>query len=169
MLKLLVFSIWLFFHPVHVTLTSIDQDKGSDSLKVFVKMYYDDFLLDYYLFDSGNDSIRLIPPEQLIPAGLVNKYIVEKVTIIVNNKELNGKLLKLDLIDNEVMVNLLYISARKPKVMTVRNLIMTELYADQANMMIIRVNDFEEGVKLTPEIREQTFNFKSKQKQEIFK
>jgi len=169
MVKLLVFSIWLFFHPVHVTLTSIDQDLGSDSLKVFVKMYYDDFLLDYYLFDSGNDSIRIIPADQLIPAGLVNKYIGEKVTIIVNNKELKGKLLKLDLIDNEIMMNLLYISARKPKVMTVRNLIMTELYADQANMMIIRVNDFEEGVKLTPEIREQTFNFKSKQKQEIFK
>jgi hypothetical protein len=46
---------------------------------------------------------------------------------------------------------------------------MTELYADQANMMIIRVNDFEEGVKLTPEIREQTFNLKRKQTQEILK
>lgn len=169
MFKLLAFSIWILFHPVHVTLTSIDKEKGNDSLKVFVKMYYDDFLLDYYLFDNANDSVKKIPAGQLIPAGLVNKYISEKVTIIVNNKELKGKLLKLDLTDNEISMDLLYKSAGKPRVLTVRNLIMTELYADQANMMIIRVNDFEEGVKLTPEIREQTFNLKRKQKQEILK
>jgi ribosomal protein S24E len=169
MVKLLAFSIWLLFHPVHVTLTSIDKEKGNDSLKVFVKMYYDDFLLDYSLFDNDNDSVKNLPAGQLIPASLVNKYISEKVTIIVNNKELKGKLLKLDLTDNEISMNLLYKSTGKPRVLTVRNLIMTELYADQANMMIIRVNDFEEGVKLTPEIREQTFNLKRKQTQEILK
>jgi len=46
MVKLLALSIWLLFHPVHVSFTSIDKEKGNDSLKVFVKMYYDDFLLD---------------------------------------------------------------------------------------------------------------------------
>jgi len=34
---------------------------------------------------------------------------------------------------------------------------MTNLYNDQANMTIVRVSDFEEGVKLTPEKREQLF------------
>jgi hypothetical protein len=169
MFKLLAFTIWILFHPVHVTLTSIDKEKGNDSLKVFVKMYYDDFLLDYYLFDKANDSVKNIPAGELIPSNLVNKYISEKVTIIVNNKELKGKLLKLDLTDNEISMNLLYKSAKKPRVLTVRNLIMTELYADQANMMIVRVNDFEEGVKLTPEIREQTFNLQRKKKQEILR
>jgi len=169
MVKLLAFSVWFLFHPVHVTLTSIHQDKGNDSLKVFVKMYYDDFLLDYHLFDKANDSVKNIPAGQLIPASLVNKYISEKVTIIVNNKELKGKLLKLDLTDNEISMSLLYKSAGKPRFLTVSNLIMTELYADQANMMLIRVNDFEEGIKFTSEIREQTFNLKRKQKQEIMK
>lgn len=169
MVNLLAFSIWLLFHPVHVSFTSIDQEKENDSLKVFVKMYYDDFLMDYYLFDKGSDTVKRIPEGQLIPASLVNKYISEKVTIIVNNKELKGKLLKMDLTDNEISMNLLYKSARRPRVIAVRNLIMTELYADQANMVIIRVNDFEEGIKLTPEKREQTFNIKRKKKQEIMK
>jgi len=169
MVKLLALSIWLLFHPVHVSFTSIDKEKGNDSLKVFVKMYYDDFLLDYNLFDPGNDTLKNIPEGKLIPASLVNKYISEKVTIIVNNKELKGKLLKLELTDNEISMNLLYKPVIRPKVLTVRNLIMTELYADQANMMIVRIDDFEEGIKLTPEIREQTFRLKRKQKQEILK
>ncbi|MCU0460615.1 MAG: hypothetical protein MUF36_01170 [Bacteroidales bacterium] len=169
MVNILAFSIWLFFHPVHVTLTSIDQVRGNDSLKVFVKMYYDDFLLDYILFDSSNETVKALTVNQLIPEALMNNYISEKVTIIVNNKELKGKLLNLDLEDNEVRVNLLYRSVRKPKVITVRNCIMTELYADQANMMIVHVNDFEEGIKLTQVSKEQTFNLKRKQKRETEK
>lgn len=169
MVNLLAFSIWLLFHPVHVSFTSIDQEKGNDSLRVFVKMNYDDFILDYDLFDKGSDTVKSIPEGQLIPASLVNKYVSEKVTIIVNNKELKGQLLKMDLTDDEISMNLLYKSARRPRVIAVRNLIMTELYADQANMVIIRVNDFEEGIKLTPEKREQTFNLKKKKKQEITK
>jgi hypothetical protein len=39
---------------------------------------------------------------------------------------------------------------------------LTGIYADQANMTIIRIGDFEEGVKLTPENNEQTFNLKKR-------
>ena len=167
--NILIFSIWLLFHPVHVTLTSIDQARGNDSLKVFIKMYYDDFLQDYKLFDSNNEAVRGLTVNQLIPEVLMDNYISEKVTIIVNNKELKGKLLNLELADIEVKVNMLYSSVRKPKVITVRNYIMTGLYADQANMLIVRVNDFEEGIKLTQEVKEQTFNLKRKQKKETEK
>jgi hypothetical protein len=169
MVNILAFSILLFLHPVHVTLTSIDQVRGNDSLKVFVKMYYDDFLLDYKLFDSSNETVKTLTVNELIPAALMNNYISEKVTIIVNNKELKGKLLNLDLADNEVKVNLFYRSVRKPKIITVKNYIMTELYADQSNMIIVRVNDFEEGIKLTQETKEQTFNLKRVQKKETEK
>jgi hypothetical protein len=160
MLKTLALSIWFIFHPVHVTLTSIDNVRGTDSLKVFVRMYYDDFLLDYRRLDSENDSIKNISPNQLFPAGLMNSYLSEKVNIIVNNKELKGKLLSLVLADNEISVNLLYRIVKKPKVITVRNMIMTGLYTDQANMTIVRINDFEEGVKLTSEKTEKTFIIK---------
>jgi hypothetical protein len=35
MLKTLFFSIWFLFHPVHVTLTSIDYMPETDSFNVF--------------------------------------------------------------------------------------------------------------------------------------
>lgn len=155
MVKILSLCIYLFFHPVHVTLTSIDHIPGTDSLKVFVKMYYDDFLIDYKLFDTESD-VRNVTDSQQFPSGLMKKYLDEKVNIFVNNKQVKGKLLNLTLADNEISINLIYKSDKKPESITVRNLIMTSLYSDQANMTIIRVKDFEEGVKLTPEKTEET-------------
>jgi hypothetical protein len=75
---------------------------------------------------------------------------------------LKGKLLNLTLAlpENEISLNLIYRTDKTPKTITVRNEIMTGLYDDQANMMIIRINDFEEGVKLTSESREQTFSLR---------
>jgi hypothetical protein len=159
MLKNLAFSLWLILHPVHVTLTSIDQPAGTDSLKVFVRMYYDDFLLDYKL-SSDNRSLDKLSDKQDFPADLMEKYLNEKVNIYVNNKRLKGKLLNLTQADNEISMNLIYHSDKKPKIFTIRNFIMTGLYSDQANMTIVRINDFEESVKLTSEKTEQTFNLK---------
>ena len=155
MLKLVALSFWLVFHPVHVTLTSIDHVKNTDSLKVFVRMYYDDFLLDYSL--SGLE----LPPgagqfENTFPTDLMIDYLDKKVSIIINNKQLTGQLLNLTLEDNEISMNLLYRSDRKPRVVTVKNEIMTELYSDQANMTIIRIDNFEEGIMLTPLKTEET-------------
>jgi len=159
MLKSLAVLTWLLFHPVHVTLTSIDQAPESDSLKVFVKMYYDDFLIDYQLF-AGSGSVDKIPTDQIIPDDLLNNYIDEKVNILINNKRLKGKLLNQDLSDNELRLNLVYKSGKKPKTITVKNTIMASLYQDQANMIIIRINNFEEGIKLTSEVTEKTFRVK---------
>jgi hypothetical protein len=158
MVKILVLAILVIFHPVHVSLTSIEHITGTDSVKVFVRMYFDDFLLDYKLFDK-NASLDYGSENQSFPEEMLGKYLAEKLIISVNNKQINGKLLNLAMAvqENEISANLVYFSVRKPEVIAVRNEIMTELYDDQANMTIIRVSDFEEGVKLTPEQKERTF------------
>jgi len=46
--------------------------------------------------------------------------------------------------------------SKKPKRITVRNMILTGWYTDQVNLMIIRINNFEKGIKLTPEHNEET-------------
>jgi len=158
MIKILALAISIIFHPVHVSLTSIEHVPGTDSVKVFVRMYFDDFLLDYKLFDK-NISYNYDTDNQLFPEEMLAKYLAEKLIISVNNKQIEGKLLNRVLAaqENEISANLVYLTVRKPEVIAVRNEIMTGLYDDQANMTIIRVSNFEEGVKLTPEKTEQTF------------
>lgn len=159
MLKALAFSIWVALHPVHVTLTSIEHISGTDSLKVFIRMYYDDFLLDYSLSELPGAE-KNCTDNETFPADLLNNYLGEKVSIIVNNKHLKGKLLNLTLENNEISMNLLYRTDKKPRTITVRNLIMTGLYSDQSNMTIVRINDLEEGLMLTPAITEHTYNLR---------
>jgi hypothetical protein len=159
MLKTLFFSIWFFLHPVHVTLTSIDYVPEISSFKVFVRMYFDDFLRDYNL-----DGLEIRDKEfSATDTSSINKmqrYLTKRMIITVNGKHLSGEIQDMNIVDNEISMNLEYSSGRKPKTISVKSLIMTRLYGDMSNMILIKINDFEEGVKLTSEMTEQTFKIK---------
>ena len=97
---------------------------------------------------SGNDQFT---------REALGNYVNDRVRITVNNRQIQAKMVEMDLSDNELRMNLVFSSARKVNTITVKNLIMTSLYSDQANMIIVKVNDFEEGVRLTSQETEKTF------------
>lgn len=156
MLRILCFSLWIFFHPVHVTLTSIDYAPDNGSFNVFLRMYLDDFLRDYKL--SGADIPDTdFSKESASSIVEMEKYLGEKLMITVNEKQLIGKLLDLNMVDNEISMNLEFGSVKNPHTLSVKNLIMTGLYSDQTNMIIVKVNKYEEGIKLTSDRTEHSF------------
>ena len=122
-------------------------------------MYFDDFLRDNKL-DGTEIHNKDFSTDNSASVNIMEKYLAEKVIIKVNEKQLAGKLQNMNLADNEISMNLEYSTVKKPKTVSVKNLIMTQLYSDMSNMIIVRINDFEEGVKLTSDITEQTFNIK---------
>jgi hypothetical protein len=159
MIKTLFFSIWFLFHPVHVTMTSIDYNPELSTFKVFVRMYFDDFLRDCKLngVDVQNNNFSI---DNSTTRNLIERYISDVVILKVNERQLSGKLNDMNLSDNEITMNFDYLSGKKPKAFSVKNLIMTGLYSDQSNMIIVKINELEEGFKLTPDKTEQTFNLK---------
>jgi hypothetical protein len=140
-------------------MTSLDYVQGSDSLKVSCRMEFGDFLKDLQTIDDDRNLRRLFSKEPF-PNDLINQYFNSKVFIYINNNLLIGKLLSAKLIDNDINLNLIYRSGKKPKFITVRNMILTGWYSDQTNLMIIRINNFEKGIKLTPEHNEETLIIK---------
>ena len=159
MLRALAISLWLIMNPGHVTMTSIDYVQGTDSLKVFCRMDFNDFLKDLQTIDDDRNLITIFS-KQPFPTDLINQYFNSKVFIYVNKKLLIGKLITVNLTDNEISLNLIYKSDKKPKSITVRNMILTGWFSDQSNLTIIRINNFEKGIKLTPEHNEETFIIK---------
>lgn len=155
MLRILTFSILFLFHPVHVSITSIDYIHDMRAFRVYVRMYYDDFLLDS---KSENLAVNNFTTTASSQKDLVNSYIREKIQINADGNILNPKLRDITLKDNEINIYLDYPTGKKPGTVAVKNLIMTSLYGDQSNMVILKVEDFEEGVKLSPELTERTFN-----------
>ncbi len=156
MLKILILPILLIFHPIHVTLTTIDQVQGTDSIKVFFRMYYDDFLLDYKLFDHNLEKLSV---SQSFPADLANKYFNDRINIYVNNKLLKGNVKKVTVLDNEIFLNLVYPSDKDPKKIKIRNQVSIGLYSDETNMVFININKNEEAMSLTPEHDKETWSF----------
>ena len=158
MLKILILPIILLLHPVHVTLTTIDQVQGTDTMKVFFRMYYDDFLRDYKLYEPGCNLEKLSVNESF-PADMANKYFNDRIHIYVNNKLLTGNVLTLTILDNEIFLNLLYRSEKDPKKIKIRNKVSISLYSDQTNMVFININKNEEAMRLTPEHDKESWSF----------
>jgi len=153
---LLFFSLWLATHPVHVSLMSIDYVQDQRLFNMFLRIYFDDFLLDSgmepedhnHLVFSGNDAFT---------RKVISDYVNDRIRLRVNNRQIKPELGNMDLSDKELRMNLFFGSVGKVNTITVKNQIMTSIYNDQANMIIIKVNDFEEGARLTADETEKTF------------
>jgi hypothetical protein len=159
MIKAIVFSFWMMLNPGHVSMTSIEHVTGTDSLMVTCRMTFDDFIRDMRTIDDDRNLDRLFNNGPY-PTDLINQYFNLKVFISINNKLLIGKLLNATRIDKDINLRLYYKTDKKPKKITVRNMILKGWYSDQTNLTIIRINNFEKGIKLTPEYYEETFSLK---------
>lgn len=152
----IIFRILMMFHPVHVSLTTIDQAPGSDSLRVTFRMYFDDFKRDYRLFDSGSE-IREFTDEKSIPYAAVNEYFNNRVKICINNRLLKGRLMDVDIPDNyEIILSLLYLSDKEPLKFRISSRVSAKLYDDQKNMVFISINGYDEGITLTSRSRRES-------------
>jgi Domain of unknown function (DUF6702) len=160
MLKILAIPVLLFFQSGHLTMTSIEQMPGTDSLKVVVRLNYELFLRDYQQTVNDDIGLELLRKYKSFPADLANNYINSKVSIYINKKLLLGKLLKMEAADGYIIMNILYRGDKKPKSLTVRNRILTGLFSDIENLTIIRIKDFETGIKFTQKHSEETFVLK---------
>jgi hypothetical protein len=156
MLKIALLTFFAIAHPVHVSLMSVEFAEKQEVFNVFLKIYSDDFILDYRLLTGDSESINIIGNNDKTE-NLVAEYLKARIGIYADGKKLDGKLTKLDISDGELKMDMIFSSKKKSKSYLVKNFIMTDLYKDQSNLLIFRFGDYEEGVKLTPEKQEHIF------------
>jgi hypothetical protein len=159
MLKFIFISLWVFSHPVHVAFLSVEYSAKSGVLKVFVRIYCDDFIQDYRLLTGNNLEINFSGKKEFTKE-IITKYLNDKVQLYADDKKLEGKLQDFDTSGGEMKVNFLYTTGIQPKLFTVKSQIMTNLYIDQSTFLLFKHNDFEEGIKLTQDKTEHTFKVK---------
>jgi hypothetical protein len=129
-------------------------------MKVFFRMYYDDFLQDYKDYDPDSDPEK-ISVDESFPVELAGKYFNDRVHIYINNKLLTGKVMTVNILDNEIFLNLVYQSDKDPEKIKIRNQVLTRLYSDQTNMIFISINKNEEAMRLTPEHDKESWSFQN--------
>jgi len=137
----LLFAVLL--HPVHVSVTGIEYDAGKSVFNIFVKVYSDDMTRDMVIGDdqSGN---AFIPDTD----GF-RKWLSERISLLSDGKHLEMRLISVEKDGVEHKFFLEAKAKRKTQTVTVSNTINTRLYPDQANMIMFKYKDIEEGFKLT--------------------
>ena len=159
MMKFMVLCM-LMFPPKHVTMTSIDQIPGTDSLKVSVRLEYDQFLQDYQQCINDDLDLHVLRSYKPFPADEIDKYINSKLFIRINKKLLTGKLLKSELDGGDIRFHILYRLEKKPRSITVKNTLLTGLHSDLENLTILTIKDLSAEVKFIPGYTEETFDLK---------
>jgi hypothetical protein len=159
MLKTLILFLIFSGLPTHVSLMSVEYLDAKKSFEVFLKLDYDDFVTDYWY--SVNDDHVFDPSGKIDTViVLVKKYLNDKVEIFADETKLKGEITKVESANGEVKLNLLYNYTKGVKELRVKSLVLTNVYKDQSNLLIFRYKDYEEGVKLTTEKIEHSFNIK---------
>ena len=159
MFRILIIAIYTAFHPVHVSIASFEYSIEDEAFRGFLKVYYDDFLLD--LRNLGGISAEPDFTKKSEEANeILLSYLDKRFNIFAGDRKLNPEISEVNLSGNELKLDLLFKFKKRSKTIKIYNSILSDLYNDQANMVILHYRDFEEGVKLSPENREHLFKIK---------
>jgi hypothetical protein len=160
MLKLILWPIIMFVQQEHVTMTTIENVPGTDSLKVIINYNFYEFLKDYQQTLNDDIDIEVFRNQKPFPTDLSNNYVNSKISINVNGKPLLGKLLKMEKTGENINLLVLYRLKKGIRILKVRNTILTGLHSNIENLTILKIDDFEKGIKFTQQHPEETFSFK---------
>jgi len=159
MFRILFIALFFAFHPVHVTLMSLEYSPEDQKFVGFLQVYYDDFLVDYqnmFGFNPQGD----ITADPASSKEIIMKYLVGKVRFYAGETELKPELSDIILNNNELRMSLNYPVKKESDLFRIKNSILTDIYNDQSNLLIFRYGEFEEGVKLSSLNKEREFKIK---------
>lgn len=142
-MKTLSLAILLLLHPVHVSLTGIDYDEVNRVWSVFVKVWSDDLEADMKLGRSGGGELTGSPEMRFF------QYLSDRIAILEDGTPVKMELLDAGVDGLEHRFTLTAKGKSDVGSVTVVNRIMTRLYEDQANMLLISLGDTEEGYRFT--------------------
>lgn len=137
----LLFAVML--HPVHVSVTGIEYDAGKSVFNIFVKVYSDDMARDMKTGDDQGGNTYSPDNDGF------QKWLSDRICLLSDGKHLEMRLISVEKDGVEHKFFLEARAKRKAQTVKVSNTINTRLYFDQANMIMFKYKDIEEGFKLT--------------------
>lgn len=157
MLKAFLISFWIFTQAAHPTFTGVTCFPDKGTIKVFLKMNYNDFIFDYRF--TIDDDQNFDPPGELDTSKVfLRRYLEDRIQMFSDDKKLKGRITGFQLADGELNIDILYHYNKQVKNFKVRNTMLNGANKNPSNMLIFKYNDIEDGEKLTEEKAEQVFN-----------
>lgn len=138
------------FHPVHVAFTNVEYNDKTNQIEIVSRIFYDDMELAVEnIFDVdlqlGTDNEH---PE-------ADKYIalwyITVFDISIDGQKVPPENIRFIKRETDDLAMRLYfnIDNKYPQTLEISNRILTDLYADQANLMILKFRSVEESFSLS--------------------
>lgn len=151
----LVCSVTGPFHPVHVSVTSIEFNEVQKSFSVSFKVFTDDFetiLLNKYGVEIKIDEDP--NPEEQIP--YFNRYISDSFFFAVNDEgKMTPRFERKKINEDSVWLFYSFTDHQQEiESATIHNAIMMDMFDDQVNLLIFKYLDFEQGYQFSTDKRD---------------
>ena len=132
----LIFSFLVFIHPIYISSTNVVV--SDEILEIKVKLFRDDLedgLRDFHGFSISIDSLNKIEKNK----SLINQYINDKLTLIINNEKINFFIINYSLTNDVFEVYFKQIFTKKTKDIKINNQLLIEIYSEQSNIMFLDI------------------------------
>jgi len=135
----------LIFHPVHISVTSMEYNEEEKIFLVSFKVFTDDF--ETNIDRKYGVNLNLGKEDELENADeYFSRYFMESFSFIVNGEELREPVfLEKKMNDIAVWLYFKYPVSGNVEEVGIKNAIMLDMFRDQSNLLIFKYNDFEKG------------------------
>ncbi len=132
----LFLNFLLIIHPIYISSTNVVIN--DDKLEIKVKLFRDDLedgLRDFHGFSISIDSPNKIEKKK----NLIDQYINDKLTLIINNEKINFFIKDYSLINDVLEVYFIQNFTKKTKDIRITNQLLIEVYSEQSNIMFLDI------------------------------
>lgn len=162
MIHSLVYSLLLWVHPIHISVTEINYNEKSKSLQITSRIFVDELELGIRAQRKEPELDILTPKNGLTTEQLVKNYMAAHFKI-----KIDGKVAKLNFLgyEKEDISIISYIeieNIKKLKTIEVFNDVITEIHDDQSNLVHVTYKAPVKSARLTRETNSELFTFSSK-------
>ena len=132
----LFLNFLLLIHPIYISSTNVVINY--DKLEIKVKLFRDDLedgLRDFHGFSISIDSPNKIEKKK----NLIDQYINDKLTLIINNEKINFFIKDYSLINDVLEVYFVQNFTKKTTDIRITNQLLIEVYSEQSNIIFLDI------------------------------
>lgn len=145
-------------HETYLSVTEIEYNKEQKSLQIISRVFIDD--LEDVLAKRYQKEVSLSYKEDLeLNKDLIEKYLNKKLSITINIESQNLKLLGSKFDADQIVLFIECKNVQNLKQIRVENLILTDLYDSQKNIVHVKKGESIESMLLVKGNSSKTLNF----------
>ncbi len=154
-----VWGLGLILHPFHMSVCDIEHNAENKSLEIAQRIFIDDLEVGLKKFHNLESVETYKPKDPQKLDSLISAYILSKLSIVVDNKEMILNYLGSEIEGEARWCYIEVEGVEAVKSVEVTNLILLESFDDQENIVHVKANDKLKSYRLNRDEKHTTFNW----------